>query len=111
MRKSRPPRADLTRGEAYSCAPNRPLGSPSRPPSHNAMNSEHDFEAQHQPGTGTIFGFAAIGAILGMALLAGLASLFHLPGGLFLAMGALFGGGIGVSLSAILGQARVNSGL
>ena len=70
-----------------------------------------DLETRHQPGWGKMIGTALVGALVGLALLGGLAGQLHLDGPLFMGLGALFGAGIGLSLSVILGQALNNSSL
>lgn len=68
-------------------------------------------EQRHQPAWGKMLGTALVGSLLGLAILGGLAGQLDLPGPLFLGLGALFGAGIGLSLSVVLGQALNNSSL
>jgi hypothetical protein len=70
-----------------------------------------DLEDSVKPSMAAIAGGVIVGALLGMGALGGLASLAHLDGALFIFVGALFGGGVGLSLTAILAQARVNSSI
>ncbi len=68
-------------------------------------------ENRYQPGWGKMLGTGLVGALLGLAALGGLAGGLGLPGPLFMGLGALFGAGIGLSLSVVLGQALNNSSL
>ncbi len=70
-----------------------------------------DLEDSVKPSMAAIAGGVVVGAVLGMAALGGLATLFHLDGPTFIFVGALFGGGVGLSLTPILAQARVNSSI
>lgn len=71
--------------------------------------SEH--EKRHQPGWGKMIGTALVGGLVGLAAIGGLAGQLGLDGQLFMGLGALFGAGIGLSLSVVLGQAINNSSL
>lgn len=58
-----------------------------------------------------MFGAAAVGAVLGMGAIAGLAAAADLTGQFWILLGLLLGAGWGVSLSVILPQLRYNSSL
>ncbi len=70
-----------------------------------------DNEDRLQPGWGKMIGMAFVGSLLGLAALGGLAHAIGLPGTMFMGFGALFGAGVGLSLSVVLGQALNNSSL
>ena len=70
-----------------------------------------DHEKRHQPGWGKMIGTALVGSLVGLAVIGGIAGQLDLPGPLFMGLGALFGAGIGLSVSVVLGQALHNSSL
>lgn len=68
-------------------------------------------EKLFQPNPKTMLGTAAVGAVLGMGAIAGLAAAADLSGQFWIFLGTILGAGWGLSLSVILPQLRYNSSL